>query len=96
MKAFIDEHQFRAERSNALWVSDFTYVSAWQDFVYATFVIDIFTRRIVGWCVSRSARTEFVLEALEQALYARRPGQPDQSQRPWRAVCLDPLYRAPG
>lgn len=65
--------QFRAERPNALWVSDFTYVSTGQGFVYVAFVIDVFARRIVGWKVSRSARTDFVLDALEQALHARRP-----------------------
>lgn len=65
--------QFRAERPNALWVSDFTYVSTWAGFVYVAFVIDVYARRIVGWKVSRSARTDFVLDALEQALYARRP-----------------------
>ncbi len=65
--------QFRAERPNALWVSDFTYVSTWQGFVYVAFVIDVFARRIVGWKVSSSARTDFVLDALEQALHARRP-----------------------
>lgn len=64
--------QFRAERPNALWVSDFTYVSTWQGFVYVAFVIDVFARRIVGWRVSSSARTDFVLDALEQALFARR------------------------
>jgi transposase InsO family protein len=65
--------QFRADRPNALWVSDFTYVSTWQGFVYVAFVIDVFARRIVGWRVSRSARTDFVLDALEQALHNRRP-----------------------
>jgi len=65
--------QFRAERPNALWVSDFTYVSTWQGFVYVAFVIDVFARRIVGWKVSSSARTDFVLDALEQALHTRRP-----------------------
>lgn len=65
--------QFRAEQPNALWVSDFTYVSTWQGFVYVAFVIDVFARRIVGWRVSSSARTDFVLDVLEQALYARRP-----------------------
>jgi len=64
--------QFQADRPNALWVSDFTYVSTWQGFVYVAFVIDVFARRIVGWKVSTSARTDFVLHALEQALYARR------------------------
>jgi len=64
--------QFRAERPNALWVSDFTYVSTWQGFVYVAFVVDVYARRIVGWKVSASARTDFVLDALEQALHARR------------------------
>jgi transposase InsO family protein len=73
--------QFQAPRPNALWVSDFTpdqvrgrlYVATWQGFVYVAFVIDAFARRIVGWRVSRSAETSFVLDALEQALYDRRP-----------------------
>lgn len=69
--------QFKAQRPNQLWVSDFTYVSTWQGFVYVAFVIDVFARRIVGWRVSRSMRTDFVLDALEQALYAR---QPDRSE----------------
>jgi putative transposase len=63
---------FRAERPNQLWVSDFTYVSTWQGFAYVAFVIDVFARRIVGWRVSRSMHTDFVLDALEQALYARQ------------------------
>ena len=65
--------QFKAGRPNQLWVSDFTYVSTWAGFVYVAFVIDVFARRIVGWRVSRSMRTDFVLDALEQALYARQP-----------------------
>ena len=65
--------QFKAQRPNQLWVSDFTYVSSWQGFVYVAFVIDVFARRIVGWRVSSSMRTDFVLDALEQALYARQP-----------------------
>jgi putative transposase len=67
--------QFQAPRPNALWVADFTYVATWQGFVYVAFVIDAFARRIVGWRVSRSAATGFVLDALEQALYDRRPFQ---------------------
>ncbi|MEQ4192293.1 IS3 family transposase, partial [Pseudomonas syringae] len=59
--------------SASLWVSDFTYVSTWQGFVYVAFIVDVFARFIVGWKVSSSARTDFVLDALEQALYARRP-----------------------
>ena len=65
--------QFRAERPNQLWVSDFTYVSTWQGWLYVAFVIDVFARRIVGWRVSPTMRTDFVLDALEQALYARQP-----------------------
>ena len=65
--------QFRAERPNQLWVSDFTYVSTWQGWLYVAFVIDVSARRIVGWRVSSSMRTDFVLDALEQALYDRQP-----------------------
>ncbi len=65
--------QFRAPAPNMLWVSDFTYVSTWQGFAYVAFVIDTFANLIMGWKVSRSAKTDFVLDALEQALYARRP-----------------------
>jgi putative transposase len=65
--------QFRAQRPNQLWVSDFTYVSTWQGWLYVAFVIDVYARRIVGWRVSTSMRTDFVLDALEQALYARQP-----------------------
>ena len=65
--------QFRAPRPNRLWVSDFTYVSTWAGFVYVAFVIDTFARRIVGWRASRTAHTDFVLDALEQALHDRRP-----------------------
>jgi len=64
---------FKADRPNQLWVSDFTYVSTWQGWLYVAFVIDVFARRIVGWRVSSSMRTDFVLDALEQALYARQP-----------------------
>ena len=69
--------QFKAERPNQLWVSDFTYVSTWQGWLYVAFVIDVFARRIVGWRVSSSMRTDFVLDALEQALYARQPARED-------------------
>lgn len=69
--------QFKAQRPNQLWVSDFTYVSTWQGWLYVAFVIDVYARRIVGWRVSSSMRTDFVLDALEQALYARRPERED-------------------
>jgi putative transposase len=69
--------QFKASRPNQLWVSDFTYVSTGQGWLYVAFVIDVFARRIVGWRVSRSMQTDFVLDALEQALYARQPERED-------------------
>jgi putative transposase len=64
--------RFVATRPNQLWVADFTYVATWRGFVYVAFVIDVFARRIVGWRVSASLRTDFVLDALEQAIYERR------------------------
>jgi transposase InsO family protein len=69
--------QFKADRPNQLWVSDFTYVSTWQGWQYVAFVIDVYARRIVGWRQSSSMRTDFVLDALEQALYARQPDEGD-------------------
>jgi transposase InsO family protein len=65
------DRQFTASRPNQLWVSDFTYVATWRGFVYVAFVIDVFARRIVGWRVSSSLQTDFVLDALEQAIYDR-------------------------
>ena len=65
--------QFKADRPNQLWVSDFTYVSTWQGWLYVAFVVDVFARRIVGWRASSSMTTDFVLDALEQALHARQP-----------------------
>ena len=69
---------FRVERPNALWVVDFTYVHTWAGFVYVAFVIDAFARRIVGWKASASATAGFVLDALEQAIHARRPTDRDK------------------
>ncbi len=66
----VDRH-FTATRPNQLWVADFTYVATWRGFVYVAFVIDVFARRIVGWRVSSSLRTDFVLDALDQAIYER-------------------------
>jgi putative transposase len=63
--------QFVATRPNELWVADFTYVATWSGFVYVAFVIDVFARRIIGWRVSRSMSAELVLDALEQAIWAR-------------------------
>jgi len=63
--------QFTAARPDQLWVADITYVAAWTGFVYVAFVIDVFSRRIVGWRVASSMKTDLVLDALEQALWAR-------------------------
>ncbi len=65
--------QFKASRPNELWVSDFTYVSTSQGWLYVAFVVDVYARRIVGWKVSPSMQTDFVLDALEQALHERQP-----------------------
>jgi len=63
---------FTAGRPNQLWVADLTYVATWRGFVYVAFVVDVFSRRIVGWRVSTSLRSDLALDALEQALYDRR------------------------
>ena len=67
--------QFRAPGPNRLWVTDFTYVATWAGFVHVAFVIDAFARRIVGWRVSCTAHASFVLDALEQAIHARKPAR---------------------
>jgi len=69
------QRHFVADRPNQLWVADITYVATWSGFVYVAFVIDVFARRIVGWRVARSMRTELVLDALEQAVWARGGAQ---------------------
>jgi transposase InsO family protein len=63
---------FHADRPNQLWVADFTYVATWAGFVYVAFVIDVFSRMIVGWRAARSMTAELTLDALEQALWARK------------------------
>jgi putative transposase len=67
------QREFQATRPNQLWVADITYVATWAGFVYVAFVIDVFSRAIVGWRVSSSLRSDLALDALEQALHAR-PG----------------------
>ena len=67
------DRSFGADRPNRLWLADITYVPTWSGFAYAAFVIDAFSRFIVGWRVSISLRTDLALDALEQALWARRP-----------------------
>jgi putative transposase len=70
-RADLVERQFTATGPNQLWVSDLTYIATWRGFLYAAFVVDVFARRIVGWRVSASLRTDFVLDALEQAIHER-------------------------
>ena len=80
--------RFVAERPDQLWVADFTYVSTWQGFVYVAFIIDVFAGYIVGWWVSLSMETTFMLDALEQALWARRPsGTIHHSDKGSQYVC---------
>lgn len=69
------KRQFTATAPNQLWVADLTYVPTWAGFVYVAFIIDVFSRYIVGWRVSRSLRTDLALDALEQALHARECGE---------------------
>jgi putative transposase len=68
------ERDFSATRPNQLWVADLTYVATWSGFVYVAFVIDAFSRFIVGWQASRSLRTDLALDALEMAIWRRRGG----------------------
>jgi len=88
--------QFKADRPNQLWVSDFTYVSTWQGWVYVAFVVDVFARRIVGWRLSSSMRTDFVLDALEQALYDRQPERDELTHHSDRPIRFDPIQRTAG
>lgn len=89
---------FNVRRPNALWVADLTYVATWAGFVYVAFVIDAYARRIVGWRAASSLHTGLALDALEQALYARRLGDEDDlvhhSDRGVQR--LDSLHRASG
>jgi putative transposase len=66
------ERRFRAVAPNRLWVADLTYVRTWSGFCYVAFIIDVFSRRIVGWRVSTSLRTDLALDALEMAIWACR------------------------
>jgi len=65
------QRNFSAERPNQVWVADLTYVATWSGFVYVAFITDVFSRKIVGWRVSNSLRSDLALDALEQALHAR-------------------------
>jgi len=65
------DRDWKVEAPNRVWVTDFTYVRTWQKMVYVAFVIDVYSRRIVGWRVDASMKTELVLDALEQAIWSR-------------------------
>ena len=69
------QRNFTADRPKRLWVADITYVATWAGFVYVAFVTDVFSRRIVGWRVSKSLRSELALDALEQAVHVRRDAE---------------------
>ena len=65
------KREFSADHPNQLWVADITYVTTWSGFVYIAFVIDVFSRYIVGWRVLKHMQTDLILDALEQALWTR-------------------------
>jgi transposase InsO family protein len=88
------ERDFRASRPNQLWVADITYIATWSGFVYVAFVTDVFSRRIVGWRVSRSLRSDLALDALEMALWARSKNTDGLVHHSDRAAPLHPLHRA--
>jgi putative transposase len=90
--------RFVATRPNQLWVADLTYVATWRGFAYVAFVIDVFARRIVGWRVSSSLRSDLALDALEQELYDRPRGSAEplihHSDRGVHPVPVDSVQRA--
>ncbi len=93
------ERNFTAAAPNRLWVADLTYVSTWAGFVYVAFVIDVFSRFIVGWRVSNSLHTDLALDALEMAIWRRQRqdlSRLDPPFRPRRAIFIHSLHRATG
>ena len=75
------DRSFEADGPDRLWLADITYVPTWSGFAYVALVIDAYSRFIVGWRVSNSLRTDLALDALEQALWARRPDTADPDRR---------------
>ena len=86
--------RFVAERPNQLWIAGFTYVATWSGFVYTAFVIDVFSRRIVGWRVAFSMSTDLPLDALEQALHDRQIDEPVVHQRQRESISVPALQRS--
>ena len=74
------ERDFRAPAPNRLWVADLTYVRTWAGFVYAAFIIDVYSRQVVGWQIATHLRTDLALDALEMAIWRRGREQADLSQ----------------
>jgi putative transposase len=72
------DRQFRASAPNELWIADITYVATWSGFAYAAFVADVFSRRIVGWRVANTLRTDLALDTLEMAIWSRGEATLDQ------------------
>ena len=92
------QRRFRADRPNELWVSDFTYVATWSGFVYTAFVVDVFSRRIVGWRTAASMTTALVMDALNMAVHSRRTAADRRRDRPLRrrvAIRRGVLQRTP-
>jgi transposase InsO family protein len=85
----VDRH-FRSETPNRLWVADLTYVKTHSGWMSVAFVIDVFSRSVVGWQASRSLHTDLALDALEMAIWARRgeSRRPHPSQRPRQHGCF--------
>lgn len=67
------DRKFSAERPDQLWVADITYVPTWAGFLYLAVVLDVYSRRVVGWAMANHLRTELVLDALNMAIFRRRP-----------------------
>ena len=67
------ERQFRADALDRIWVADITYVPTWTGFLYLAIVLDVFSRKVVGWAMANHLRTELVLGALNMAIAQRRP-----------------------
>jgi putative transposase len=67
------DRKFCAERPDQLWVADITYIPTWAGFLYLAIVLDAYSRKVVGWAMANHLRTELVLEALDMALYRRKP-----------------------
>ena len=85
--------EFKASRPNQLWVADITYVATWSGFVYVAFVTDVYSRFIVGWRVLKSMKTDLVMDALEQALWARgKPKGVIHHSESWESIPVDSLH----